>query len=58
MAWNNDKEKMLAELYNDHKAEMWKCVAAGLGEDVNAWRQVENKAWELGEKRMVKRGWA
>ena len=48
---------MLAELYNDHKAEMWKCVAAGLGEDVDAWRQAENKAWEMGKKRMVKRSW-
>ena len=56
MDWDEEKDELLVQAYNESKTQFWKGVARTIG-DEGAWKQMEDRAWELGAKRMVKKGW-
>lgn len=52
--WDDDMDEKLEKAYHGGRDAFWKGVAKGLGEGVS-WRAAEDRAWDLGKKRLVKK---
>ena len=50
--WDENMDKKLEMAYQKHRDQVWVAVAGELGV---SWRAAEDRAWDLGKKRFVKR---
>ena len=50
--WDDGMDQKLEKVYQMHRREMW----AGVARDMEMeWRAVEDRAWDLGKKKFVKK---
>ena len=54
VTWDDEMDEKLEKAYQRGKEAFWQGLAKGLGEGVT-WRAAEDRAWDLGKKRFVKK---
>jgi len=50
--WDAEMDKNLEKSYQNHRSQMWELIARDLGTE---WRAVEERVFNLGKKRFVKK---